>query len=299
MRVLVTGWPSFLHGEATAGDVQSMRRVSAALTAAGIPSRSAWSPVFRPGALTLEAADPGDFTHLVFACGPAHGPQVRWLHEKFAACRRIVVGVSVIDGDDAAVTGFHHVLARDSPSESTVDLAAGGTLAPVPVAGVVLAPGQAEYGARRQHDQVHREVTTWVNERDCAPVPLDTRLDGTDWRHCATPDQFAAILRRLDVVVSSRLHGVVFALRAGTPVLAVDPVAGGGKVSAQVSAWGWPALLTADQVCDSGGKARFARWWNWCLSDEASRHARTCAIRTTEKLTTQLVSILREDRANR
>ena len=58
MRVLLTGWPSFLHGEATAGDVLSMQRVHAALQAAGVACELAWSPVFRPGALTLDDAVP-------------------------------------------------------------------------------------------------------------------------------------------------------------------------------------------------------------------------------------------------
>ena len=49
-RVLLTGWPSFLHGEATAGDVLSMQRVRAALEGAGVACEVAWSPLFRPGA---------------------------------------------------------------------------------------------------------------------------------------------------------------------------------------------------------------------------------------------------------
>ena len=36
MRVLVTGWPSFLHGEATAGDVLSMRASATRSGSAGI-----------------------------------------------------------------------------------------------------------------------------------------------------------------------------------------------------------------------------------------------------------------------
>ncbi len=48
VRVLVTAWPSFLHGEATAGDVLAMNAVRGALTAADIRCDLAWSPVFRP-----------------------------------------------------------------------------------------------------------------------------------------------------------------------------------------------------------------------------------------------------------
>jgi len=49
----------------------------------------------------------------------------------------------------------------------------------------------------------------------------------------------------------ARLHGSFARCRriAGVPTLAVDPVAGGGKVSAQARAWGWcwtPSLPAYD-----------------------------------------------------
>lgn len=38
------------------------------------------------------------------------------------------------------------------------------------------------------------------------------------------------------------MHGLALALKAGVPALGVDPVAGGGKVSRQAEALGWPAV---------------------------------------------------------
>ncbi|WP_027941887.1 polysaccharide pyruvyl transferase family protein [Amycolatopsis taiwanensis] len=263
MRVLVTGWPSFREGEATAGDVLSMRRVSEVLAGAGVAHDSAWSPGFRPGALSLDDADPREYTHLVFACGPAHGRQVRWLHERYAACRRIAVGVSVIDHDDTAVTGFHRILARDDGEMSTVDLSLTAAAHPVPVAGVVLAPAQPEYGASRRHDEVHAHLSDWLSTLDCARVPVDTRLACDDWSKCATPDQFLSLVGRFDAIVTTRLHGLVLALRAGVPVLAVDPVEDGGKVTAQAGALGWPAIVAARRAGEPG---LLDRWWAWCLS---------------------------------
>jgi Polysaccharide pyruvyl transferase len=267
MRVLVTGWFSFEHGEVTAGDVLALDAVATVLTRAGVPYDEAWSPVFRPDGLTLEDADPAHYTHLVFACGPIHGDQVRDLHDRYAACRRIAVGVSVIDPADPAVTGFHRVLARDGMGEPGRDLA-GLPAGTPPVAGVVLALGQGEYGGRRRHGDVAARLTGWLGERDCAVLPLDTRLDRHDWRLCSTADQYVAIVRRLDVVVTTRLHGLVLALRAGVPALTVDPVDGGGKVSAQARVWDWPVL-----PADAGAEALDAAW-TWCLSDDGRRLAR-------------------------
>ncbi|MFC3352241.1 polysaccharide pyruvyl transferase family protein [Streptomyces echinoruber] len=263
-RVLVTGWFGFLHGEATAGDVLALERVRDVLRRAGVDHDVAFSPGFRPEGPHLDDVRPEDYTHLVFVCGPLHGKQVEELHRRFAHCVRIAVGTSVVDPAGPAVTGFHRVLARDAPDlEPGRDLAARAPALPArPVVGVILTHGQQEYGARRRHERVAGAVTGWLAGKDCARLELDTRLDSRDWRLCATPAQLESVLTRLDLVVTDRLHGLVLALRAGVPALAVDPVAGGAKVTAQARACDWPALVPADEL---GGRA-LDRWWHWCLT---------------------------------
>ncbi|HEV7831522.1 MAG TPA: polysaccharide pyruvyl transferase family protein [Pseudonocardiaceae bacterium] len=299
MRVLLTGWPSFLRGEATAGDVLSMDRVHRALQQAGLPVEVAWSPVLRSGSLHLDDADPDRYTHLVFACGPAHGEQVRWLHARFDRCCRIAVGVTVIDPADPSVTGFDRVMARDTVTpdgeagRGLRDLSSTVRTGDVPVIGVILAPGQPEYGLRRRHSLVHERLTAWLAEQDCARIPIDTRLDPRDWRHAARPDQLDALLRRLDVVVTTRLHGLVLPLRYAVPVLAVDPVAGRGKVGAQAGAWDWPALVVAEALMH--GTAELSRWWQWCLSAQGRAHAAVraaAASRHEEELVSGLLQAL-------
>src|SRR5690606_11840887 len=131
-----------------------------------------------------------------------------------------------------------------------------------PVVGVILTYGQEEYGEQRRHVQVADRVTRWLAGKDCARLELAARLDTHDWHLSATPAQVQSVLARLDLLVTDRLHGLVLALRVGTPVLAVDPVAGGAKVSAQARAVGWPALLSAEQ----SDERRLDRWWDWCLT---------------------------------
>lgn len=136
----------------------------------------------------------------------------------------------------SAVTGFDVVLARDTPQgQGRRDLSTTARTEQVPVVGVVLALGQREYGERRRHDEVHQRITTWLLEQDCARVPVDTRLDPRQWRNPSTPGQLDSVLCRLDSVLTTRLHGLVLALRQGVPVLAVDPVDGGGARSARRS----------------------------------------------------------------
>ncbi|GAA4946468.1 hypothetical protein GCM10023238_10980 [Streptomyces heliomycini] len=73
------------------------------------------------------------------AAGRGAAPALRALR----ADRR---GTSVIDPDGAAVTGFHHVLARDAPgSEPTEDLAARAPAVPARPWSVNPHPRQQEY----------------------------------------------------------------------------------------------------------------------------------------------------------
>jgi hypothetical protein len=271
----VVGWPSFLHGEATAGDVLAMEAVRRTLHDAGIPCDLAWSPVFRPGARTLEDAPASAYTHLVFTCGPAHGWQVERLHERYQSCCRIAVGVSVIDPADPAVTGFHAVLPRDAPGlRAQRDLAAAVPVARVPVAGIILAAAQPEYAARGRHAQLASELGGWLGTLDCARLPLDTRLDSGQWRSPATPGQVESAIARTDVVVTTRLHGLVLALKNGIPALAIDPVTGGAKVAGQAAAWDWPVLLP-DAGHPALDRGALNRLWGWCLSQAAVTQARS------------------------
>jgi hypothetical protein len=268
MRVLVVGWFSFLHGEATAGDVLAMEAVRAGLGGAGVPHDVAWSAVMCPaGGLRYDRAIPERYSDVVFVCGPVHGEPVRDLHRRFHACRRLAVGVSVLDPGDPAVTGFHRILVRDGPGMvPRRDLAALPATRTVPVLGVCLTHGQREYGERRRHEQVTEVLGAWLHGLDAARLALDTRLDPRDWRTAATPDQVESVVRRLDVMVTTRLHGLVLALKNDVPVLAVDPVDGGGKVSAQACAWGWPGVLPAAGL----DGPTLDRALAWCLSGGGS-----------------------------
>ncbi|MER6063248.1 polysaccharide pyruvyl transferase family protein [Streptomyces sp. NPDC001792] len=274
-RLLLTGWFSFRDGEATAGDVLARRHASAELTRAGIRHDTAWSPGFRPGELSLETARPEAYDTVLIVCGPVHGPQVIALHARFRACRRLAAGVSVVDPADPAATGFHEIIARDgTAAPARRDLAATAAAGPLPpVAGVVLSHGQGEYGDRRRHEAVNARLTGWLAGKDCARLSADTRLAADDWRLCATAEQFLALVSRCDLVVTTRLHGLVPALRTGTPVIAVDPVAGGAEVGAQARAVGWPALVDAGALSEEV----LDHWWRWALSGAgrlaAARHS--------------------------
>lgn len=221
-----------------------------------------------PGELVLDEADPMEYTHVVFTCGPLRGDPIGELRERFTHCRFLAVDVTVFP-DDPLTAAVDELIARDGPAvPSRRDLAALVPAAPVPLVAVYLTDGQREYASQRRHHDVVRLLEDWLGRRNAARLDLNTRLDPRDWRLAHTPDQVTAVLRRVDLVVTMRMHALVLGLAAGTPVLAVDPVAEGGKVSAQARAWEWPAVLRPEGLSFEA----LNQWWDWCLS-EAGRVA--------------------------
>jgi hypothetical protein len=58
-------------------------------------------------------------------------------------------------------------------------------------------------------------------------------------------------------------------------VVAVDPVAGGGKISRQAASVGWPVVLRADVMTDTALERALDR----CLGGELETEVASCALR--------------------
>jgi len=244
MRVLVTGWFSFDEVIATVGDELGADVVVGWLAELGVEHDVAWAPYLGRGPHWRDV-DPADYTHLVFVSGPLMDmPLLRELTSAFAAARRIAVNVSAVPDDARPL--FHEVWERDAPGVSRPDLAIGTTTRDVPVVAVAFAPAQEEYGTRSQADAVRAAIEGWLGARAIPWFELD--MDLFDKPYERFPAQVEALVRRADVVVSMRLHGLVLGLAHGVPVIACDAIAGGAKVSAQAAALGWPVVLRAGEV---------------------------------------------------
>lgn len=268
MRALVTGWFSFVHGEATAGDLLAAETATDWLDQFGLPYDVALTPVFESGVL-LDDVNPRDYTHLLFVCGPLAGWQVEELLQRFAPCVRIAIGVSVLP---STPTGFDVVISRDGPQGDRPDLSLGADRTCLPsVVGVVRAHAQNEYPDAR-HDDVHAVIDGVLRSRDIAVVEVDTRVDPRRPASRRSED-VEALLSRVDAVVTTRMHGLVLALRHGVPAVAVDVVPGGAKVARQAAVLGWPAVLTADDLTAES----LADLLDWALSGSAAANARRCA----------------------
>jgi hypothetical protein len=49
-------------------------------------------------------------------------------------------------------------------------------------------------------------------------------------------------------VLTTRLHGLVLAIKHGVPAIAVDPVLGGAKISKQAAVLRWPLVFGVDRL---------------------------------------------------
>ncbi|SFF82691.1 polysaccharide pyruvyl transferase family protein [Blastococcus tunisiensis] len=268
MRVLVAGWFSFDEVIATIGDELGADTVADWLTDLGVPFDVAEAPYLGTG-VDWREVDPADYTHLVFVSGPVSDePLLRELCAAFEGSQRWAINVSVVDGIGRGL--FHQVWERDAPDVARPDLAIerpdgrGEDGRERPVVAVAFAPAQGEYGDRSRSEQVREHLEEWLASRRLPWFELT--MDLYEKPHRREPDQVEALIRRADVVLSMRLHALVLGLKHGRPVIAVDAVAGGAKVTAQAGALGWPVVLAGEDLTAGALDAALDR----CLSGDAA-----------------------------
>jgi hypothetical protein len=293
VRILVTGWFSFDEAEITAGDLLARDTAVRWLGEAGLPHHVAVAENFRrAGEVNLAEIDPGTYTDVLFVCGPASGKLVEEMFGRFPHARRLAVGVSAVDGTERLA--LDALLERDSDAAVRPDLslaAPAATAAGRPaVIGVVLVHDQPEYGDRHRLSEAHALLGAALSRVDVARVQLDTRLHQHEPHLSRTPAQVESALARCDAIATTRMHGLALALKTGVPAVGVDPVAGGGKVSAQARALGWPGIARVGET----GPGELAALLRWSLSAEARAMAAAVALHAgpaLERLRAELLAL--------
>ena len=278
MKILVAGWFSFEGMGATAGDLLTRDLVCRWLEEAGRLYDVAVAPPFA-GGVDWRAADPADYSDVVFVCGPfGNGRPIAALFERFAGRRLVGVNLSMLEPLETW-NPFTLLLERDSSATVRPDLAFLASAPPVPVVGVVLAHRQPEY-RNDAHHLANAAVERLVASRPMAAVRIDTRLDVVNAAGLRTAEEIESLIARMDVVLTTRLHGLVLALKHGVPVVAIDPVVGGAKLRRQADTIGWPTCFVADAVNDRD----VTRAFEYCLTAAAREHARSAGERARTRL---------------
>ena len=263
-RALVAGWFSFEEMGATAGDLLVKDVVCRWLDESGLKYDVALAHPFS-GGTDWHTADPSAYSHVVFVCGPfGNGSPLTEFLPRFSGCRLIGVDLSMLQPLHQW-NPFDLLLERDSSRAVRPDVAFLSEGSLTPVVGLVRAHDQTEYGSRSAHPEVNEALDRLLVPGEFAVVDIDTRLDrnATGQRTAA---EVESVIARMDVVVTTRLHGLVLALKNGVPALAVDPIRGGAKIKRQAQAIGWPWCFEA-----SVGLPELRAALRECLRQEEAR----------------------------
>jgi hypothetical protein len=271
MTTLVAGWFSFEGMGASAGDIQARDVVCSWLQRAGRDYDLALAPPF-VGGVYWSDVDPDRYAEVVFVCGPVgNGEPLAAFIERFRGRRLIGVNVTMLESLDEW-NPFDLLYERDSSAETRPDVVFAATPEHVPVIGLVLIDSQPEYGDRDLHPEVDYLVGQLLSRVEAAVVRIDTRLDANS-SSLRTAAEIESIIARMDAVVTTRLHGLVLAIKNGVPALAIDTVSGGAKVRRQAESIGWPLVLAGESL----ELEELERALLQCLSDEARALAGECA----------------------
>jgi hypothetical protein len=277
VKALVAGWFSFPEMGATAGDLLTRDVVCRWLTETGREFDVALAAPFE-GGVDWRTVDPRSFTDVVFVCGPfGNGWPIPELLARFAGCRLTGVNVSMLQ-PLSDWNPFDLLFERDSSATVRPDVSLLAEPKPVPVVGVVLVHPQREYG--KAYDNAANEaIERFIASRPMAVVRIDTRLD-VNATGLRTSAEVEAVIRRMDVVLTTRLHGLVLSLKNGVPPIAIDPVVHGAKVLRQARALEWPSVFTTSSITAGALQQAF----DWSLTPVARVRAERCRAQAVARL---------------
>jgi len=264
-KTLVMGWFSFEQADATAGDLIAKDVVCEWLESAGRTYEVALAAPF-DGGVSLDSIDPGDYSHVIFVCGPFFKNN---LLRRFERSKLVGVNLSMVEPVEEW-NPFDLLLERDSSQISRPDitfLAAGQS--PLrepgdgPAIGVVRMDPEEVPADSGHHEAANRAIGRILDSREGASS-IDTRLDIPNRSGLRTPKEVEGMIASMDLVLTTRLHGLVLAIKNRVPAVAVDPIPGGGKLIRQAHSIGWPLVFGADAP-----KSDLERAFDLCLTDEA------------------------------
>ena len=245
-NILLAGWFSFLNRKATFGDFQAMEVVSSWLKNAQIAHDIAVESLQCPNGVHTPKIVPTDYDVLIFICGPWQNNFTMFgkqYEEHFKSILKIGVDLSVTNKNH----GFDLLLPRDFFEIKNPDLVYAATSSKLSIVGLFMIHSQPKYGDRQRHSHVSKVVEEYLELQGHVVLKLDT-LTESNPEGIKNASQLECLIGRCDFIISSRLHGTVYSLKNNIPVLAIDCVAGGAKVTAQAEAVGWPAIVNGDGI---------------------------------------------------
>jgi Polysaccharide pyruvyl transferase len=285
MKTLVVGWFSFEQGHATAGDLLARDVACLWLQQTGHAYDVAVAPPFQ-GGLDWRSVEPKDYSQVIFVCGPfERGELEAEFLERFGRHRLIGLNLSMQLPLDEW-NPFDFLIERDSSIDAHPDMVFLSNHPHVPVVGVCLVEPYPEALVEVANEAIQRLTAS----KEMSIVQIDTRLD-TNETGLRSPAEIETLIARMDALITTRLHGMVLALKNGVPVVAIDPKAGGAKIRRQAELIGWPVIFDVDAFTDDALREAL----NYCLTESARAKAQECrnrAINMVEEMRGTFISTL-------
>lgn len=230
-RIAVCGYHSLPYGTNTAGDIIVRQEIVSYLASIGYDCDIITDEL-------VHVIDPLSYDAMVFICGPlVDTPLIVELIEVFSGIKCIAVNVSILDNMQYMVDYFDAVIPRDSLDRTRLDLALGCPVQRVPVAGVILVGNQREY-ATCEYELAKNLVLNSLAKTGVAPVMIDTKLPNNEYG-LSSVEQIDSVVSKMDIVITTRLHGAVFSIRNNVPFVGIDQIVPEGKMARQLRAMGW------------------------------------------------------------
>ncbi len=202
---------------------------------------------------------PEDYKILIVCCGPydkAMFDKKGILLSKFAHCKRISFNTSMIEPIESW-SPFQFLIERDSNNNRRVESSFLYDFNhEVSYVTTCFVENQEEYGKRQVHDHIIKVVETNLKHNSILRLKVDTKFPPKNNQSgFESVDQLIAVVSRSEFLITNRIHGLVFGLLSGVPVIVIDGIKGGGKVSKQCALIGWPCLngelLTDEKLNES------------------------------------------------
>ncbi|HIK15531.1 MAG TPA: polysaccharide pyruvyl transferase family protein [Leptolyngbyaceae cyanobacterium M33_DOE_097] len=278
MKVLVVGWFSYENCNVTAGDLMAKDVACNWLELINCDYDVAFAPPFC-GGVNWRLVEPSAYSHVVFVCGPFPYKDItiEFLNH-FRSCQLIGLDLSMIEPVNYW-NPFDSLLERDSSAKARPDISFLSQQSHAPVVGVILVHPQHEYKDKCRHEIVNEAIQRLIDSNSMVVVPIDTCLDPnkTNLRNAV---EVETLIARMDLVITTRLHGTVLAIKNEVPPLVIDPIEGGAKVSRQAQTIGWKTVLTTDDLSDENLQKAF----DYCKTKMAKEETIKCKIRAIELL---------------
>jgi hypothetical protein len=264
-RRLLIAWYGSFSGHGTIGDLRSLEAVVSHFVGRGHEVLHATAAdIVISGAIRVDWQElvPQACDAVVFVCGPIlrNHPETQAFFEKFSSAMFAGVGVSLLpESHFNYCNPFKVLFARQGGAEAFGDVA---VCAPKPlnyirhrasrdefVIGLALCGEQHEYGTERclwsEVETVFEALTdTLRNHASVRVVQIENHLV----RSHLSPDEIEAQYALCDLVLTTRFHGAIAALRQDVPFIAVDQIDGWGKVFPLLAGGRWDAVFAVGSV---------------------------------------------------